>query len=219
MARNFLHAFSLSLIFCVTASGQFVSRYERPISTPIFFTPHTEVQTPDQFQSDTLSKLYLNEDSLIAAQIGVVDTTVLPPKSTTIAMLSTMVLPGVGQIYNESYWKAPIVWGLGYYFYSVYHNQDRLYLESKTKYESALTSYDTTTNTAAKGVLGKEVSYQLDLRKFYERQRNEFGWYLAITYVMTILDAYVDAALYNFEVSPNLQGTNDWRLQARIPLR
>lgn len=101
----------------------------------------------------------------------------------------------------------------------MYHNQDPLYLESKTKYEAALTVYDTTTNTAAKGVIGKEVSYQLDLRKFYERQRNEFGWYLAITYVMTILDAYVDAALYNFEVSPNLQGTNDWRLQARIPLR
>lgn len=87
MARNYLHAMLLSLIVSVTASGQFVSRYERPISTPIFFIPQTEIQTPDQVQSDTLSKLHLNEDSLIAAQIGVVDTTVLPPKSTTIAML------------------------------------------------------------------------------------------------------------------------------------
>ncbi len=217
MTRNFLHAFLLSLIFCVTASGQFVSRYERPISTPIFFIPQTEIPTPAK--SDTLSKLNLNEDSLIAMQIGVSDTTILPPKSTTIAMLSTMILPGAGQIYNESYWKAPVVWGLGYYFYSVYKNQDDLYKAVKKKYETSLIVYDTTSNALAKEELGDQISYYLDTRKFHERQRNEFGWYLAITYVMTILDAYVDAALYNFEVSPNLQGTNDWRLQARIPIR
>lgn len=217
MGRNFLHALMFSLIFCVTASGQYVSRYERPISTPIFFISQTETQFPTQ--PDSLHKLNLNEDSLIAVQIGIVDTTIRPPKSTTIALLGSMVLPGAGQIYNESYWKAPIVWGLGYYFYSVYRNQDNLYRESKTKYETALTTYDTTTNAASKTILSKEISGYLDLRKFYQRQRNEFGWYLALTYVMTILDAYVDAALYNFEVSPNLQGTSDWRMQARIPIR
>ncbi len=217
MVQNFLHAFLLSLIFCVTASGQFISRYERPISTPIFFILQTETQFPAQ--QDSLLKLNLNEDSLIAAQIGVVDTTILPPKSTTIAMVSSMVLPGAGQVYNEAYWKAPVVWGLGYYFYSVYKSQDDLYRESRTKYETALSVYDTTTNAAAKQSLGNQISSYLDIRKFHERQRNEFGWYLAITYVMNILDAYVDAALYNFEVSPNLQGTSDWRMQARIPIR
>jgi len=217
MARNFLHAFLFSLIVCVSASGQYVSRYERPISTPIFFIPQTETQFPDQ--PDSLSKLYLNEDSLIAAQVGVADTTVLSPKSTIIAMVSSMVLPGAGQIYNESYWKAPVVWGLGYYFYSVYKNQDDLYRENKTKYETALITYDTTTNAEAKAGLSSDISTYLDLRKFYQRQRNEFGWYLAITYVVAILDAYVDAALYNFEVSPNLQGTSDWRMQMRIPIR
>ncbi len=217
MVQNFLHAFLLSLIFCVTASGQFISRYERPISTPIFFIPQTETQY--FAQPDSLLKLSLNEDSLIAAQIGIVDTTILPPKSTVIAMVSSMVIPGAGQIYNESYWKAPIVWGLGYYFYSVYKSQDDLYRENRTKYETALVVRDTTTNAVTKETLGKQIGFYLDLRKFHERQRNEFGWYLAITYVMNILDAYVDAALYNFEVSPNLQGTSDWRMQARIPIR
>lgn len=217
MARNFLHALMFSLIFCVVASGQYVSRYERPINTPVFFIPQNETQNPSQ--PDSLLKLNLNEDSLIAAQIGIVDTTILPPKSTTIAMVSSMILPGAGQIYNESYWKAPIVWGLGYYFYSVYKSQDDLYRENRTKYEAALLVHDTTTNAAAKETLGKQIGFYLDLRKFHERQRNEFGWYLAITYVMTILDAYVDAALFNFEVSPNLQGTSDWRMNARIPIR
>jgi hypothetical protein len=215
MTRYFLHAFLFSLIVCVFASGQYVSRYERPISTPIFFIPQTETQ----FRTQSDSLLNLNEDSLIAAKIGVVDTTILSPKSTTIAMLSSMIIPGAGQIYNESYLKAPVVWGLGYYFYSIYKNQDNLYRENKTKYETALTAYDTTTNAATKTNLSTQISTYLDLRKFYQRQRNQFGWYLAITYVLTILDAYVDAALYNFEVSPNLQGTSDWRMQARIPIR
>jgi len=163
---------------------------------PIFFTPLTD------------SLINLNEDSLIAAQIGLVDTTVLPPKSTTIAMVSSMVLPGVGQIYNESYWKAPVVWGFGYYFYSVYRNQDDKYKVSRFQYDTSIT------------VANPNGDAQLrSLRDFYKNQRNEFGWYLAITYVLNVLDAYVDAALYNFEVSPNLQGTSDWRLRISVPIR
>jgi hypothetical protein len=203
--------YSLTLLLVIFSAGsaQYISRYERPISSPVFFLPG----------SDTLRPRMLNEDSLIAAQIGVVDTTVLPPKSTTIAMVSSMVLPGAGQIYNESYWKAPVVWGFTYYFYSVYHNQDRLYKENRTLYEGALNSIDTAGTTVLKTELAKSADKYRDLRDFYKRQRNEFGWYLALTYIVNVLDAYVDAALFNFEVSPNLQGTNDWRMQIRVPIR
>jgi hypothetical protein len=47
------------------------------------------------------------------------------------------------------------------------------------------------------------------LRDFYRRQRDTFGWYMAIAYLVNVLDAYVDASLYGFEVSPNLQPKND----------
>jgi hypothetical protein len=48
-------------------------------------------------------------------------------------MVSSMIIPGTGQIYNESYWKAPVVWGFtAYYFYSVYRNQDRFYNEQRS---------------------------------------------------------------------------------------
>ena len=196
------HLFSYSLIcllVCISiGSAQYVSRYERPISTPIFFVP----------DADTIPRRLINEYSLIASQIGVVDTTILPPKSTTIAMLSSLVLPGAGQIYNESYWKAPVVWGLGYYFYSVYQHQDDLYKTYRFQYDTSIT------------ILQPEGDTELrEQRDFYKRQRNEFGWYLAITYVLNIVDAYVDAALFNFEVSPNLQGTQDWQMRIRVPMR
>jgi hypothetical protein len=209
MKRSLIHTLICLLVIASVGSAQYISRYERPISTPAFFV----------LQPDTLSKRFLNEDSLIAAQIGVVDTTMLPPKSTTIAMVGSMLLPGAGQIYNESYWKAPVVWGFGYYFYSVYRRQDALYKENRTLYEFSLTALDTASSPGITDLLTDDVKTYKGLRDFYKNQRNEFGWYLAITYILNIVDAYVDAALFNFEVSPNLQGTSDWRMQVRVPLR
>lgn len=196
----------LLAVFTV-GSAQYISRYERPISTPVFFIPSTD------------SLIHLNEDSLIAAQIGVVDTTILPPKSTTVATLGSMILPGAGQIYNGSYWKAPVVWGFTYYFLSIYRNQDKLYTQSRNDYERSLLQIDTATVKAQIEKLQTEAKQQKSDRDFYKNQRNEFGWYFAITYILNVLDAYVDAALFNFEVSPNLQGTNQWRVSARIPIR
>ncbi len=37
-------------------------------------------------------------------------------KSPGLAMLLSAALPGAGQFYNESYWKVPVVAGLGIYF-------------------------------------------------------------------------------------------------------
>ena len=207
MKSSFLYSLILLLVYTALGSAQYLSRYERPISSPLVILPFSD------------SLIYLNEDSLIAAKIGIVDTTVLPPKSTTIATLSSMILPGAGQIYNESYWKAPIVWGLGYYFYSVYQNQDNLYKEKRSLYESTLFSRDTSTNASQKLSYTALANELQDQRDYYKRQRNEFGWYLVLTYALNILDAYVDAALYSFEVSPNLQGTNDWRVKAKVPMR
>ncbi|MBP6673276.1 MAG: hypothetical protein KA247_09010 [Bacteroidetes bacterium] len=207
MKHTLLYSLIGILVIVSAGSAQYISKYEQPISAPYFFTP-----TPD-------SLLYLNEDSLIAAQIGIVDTTVLPPKSTTVAMVSSMIIPGTGQIYNESYWKAPVVWGFTYYFYSVYRNQDRLYLEQRSIYERTIASIDTASTVNIKTNLELIAKEYRSVRDFHKRQRNEFGWYLAFTYILNVVDAYVDAALFNFEVSPNLQGTSDWRMNIRVPIR
>jgi len=209
MKSSLLYSLICLLVLASVGSAQYISRYERPIHTPVFLIP----------DADTVSRRIINEDSLIAAQIGVVDTAIVPPKSTTIAMLGSMILPGAGQIYNESYWKAPVVWGLGYYFYSIYRNQDRQYKESRSLYEQSLNALDTASTTAIKEEVNYNIRTNKGNRDFYKSQRNEFGWYLALTYALNIVDAYVDAALFNFEVSPNLQGTNDWRMQVRVPIR
>jgi hypothetical protein len=56
-----------------------------------------------------------------------------------------------------------------------------------------------------------------EYRDFYRNQRDTFGWYIAITYIITLLDAYVDASLFNFEVSPDLQPASELRASVRVP--
>lgn len=142
--------------------------------------------------------LRLNEDSLITAATATSDTVARQGKSTTTALLFSMAIPGAGQIYNGAYWKPPIIWGVGYYFWSVYNNQDKLYRQSRALYTASITTSAPDGDALAKGN-----------RNFYKHQRDTFGWYLAIAYIVNVLDAYVDASLYSFEVSPNLQPKND----------
>jgi hypothetical protein len=140
------------------------------------------------------------EDSLILRATATSDTVFRPGKSTTIALLASMILPGTGQIYNGSYWKAPIVWGVGYYFWTVYNQENKLFRQHRDLYAASIDSVNTSGNLNEKS-----------LRDFYRGQRDLFGWYLAIAYLINLLDAYVDASLYNFEVSPALQPAADFR--------
>ena len=149
-----------------------------------------------------------NEDSLIAARTASSDTVQRPKKSATVAMLASMIVPGTGQIYNQSYWKAPVIWGFGAYFYSVYREQNTKYKDYRARFAASVDS------AHADG--DSELKRQ---REFYFTQRNNFGWYIAITYLINLVDAYVDASLFNFEVSPDLQPHGELKATLHIRLR
>jgi len=119
------------------------------------------------------------------------DTAQVRGKSTGLAMLFSAVLPGAGQAYNESYWKVPIVLGLGIYFASEWLDNNRRTEDYREKY---LASQNTPLPDPR----------LLQLREFYKDQRDSFAWYFLILYVLNIVDAYVDASLYSFDVSPTL---------------
>lgn len=117
------------------------------------------------------------------AQSGDIDTTdYIPAKSPAGALIRSAVLPGLGQFYNESYWKIPIVAGLGAWF--IYN-----YADNNNKYRSYLSLYRDTGN-----------NIYLINREFYRDQRDVFAIYLGILYVANLIDAYVDAHLFDFNV-------------------
>lgn len=110
-------------------------------------------------------------------------------KSPWLAVLQSALVPGLGQLYNESYWKIPIIAGLvGYLGYEVYDNNKK-FLDYRDRYAASQTPENQYGN----------LSLQT-LRNFYRDQRDEFIWYLAIVYVLNLVDAYVDAHLFDFDV-------------------
>lgn len=134
-------------------------------------------------------------DSLLSAQT-LADTSrqvFRPRKSTTTAMLLSALLPGAGQAYNESYWKVPIVLGFGIYFISSWLDNNRRYHDYRDKYAQSIK--DSPPNGS---------SIFLQVREFWKDQRDGFAWYFAIMYALNIVDAYVDASLYDFTVGDDL---------------
>jgi hypothetical protein len=110
-------------------------------------------------------------------------------KSPTLAVLMSAVLPGSGQIYNQDYWKAPVIWGLVGYFGYEYFRLNNSYKDYRDLYEQSQTPEDPNGDPNLK-----------TLREFYRDQRNDFVWYFAIVYTLNLLDAYIGAHLFDFDV-------------------
>ena len=111
-------------------------------------------------------------------------------KSPTTAVLLSAVLPGAGQFYNESYWKVPIIGGLVGYFGYEYFRNNNLYKDYRDDYTASQTEINPDGDITLK-----------TLREFYRDQRDDFVWYFLIVYVINMVDAYVDAHLFDFDVS------------------
>ncbi|NTU92695.1 MAG: hypothetical protein HGB29_05740 [Chlorobiaceae bacterium] len=102
----------------------------------------------------------------------------------TVALISA-ILPGYGQIYNHSVWKLPIYYGLlGYFATSALHDSDQ-YNKYRDLYRA---------DPTAAG-----ASDAAEQRDSYRKKRNLQIALLCVTYALGIVDAYVDAQLYDFD--------------------
>jgi hypothetical protein len=126
-------------------------------------------------------------------------------KSGNLAMLLSAILPGSGQVYAHRYYTIPLIWGFGYYFASSAIKANNQYMDWREKYSESV----------RKDNIGD--AYTLSVREFYHNRRDELIFYVALTYFLNIIDAYVGATLYDFNVSDELGGNAKIRFQ--IPLR
>lgn len=128
------------------------------------------------------------------------------------AMWLALVLPGAGQIYNRKFWKLPIVYGgfLGCFYALTWNNQmlrdySQAYLDimdddpNTKSYENMLPmGYDIT---------GKEERF----KTIFKNKKDHFRKYrdmsilaFAGVYLISVIDAYVDAELSTFDISRDL---------------
>lgn len=125
---------------------------------------------------------------LLFAAVG--DSTRLPKPS--LAAILSAVVPGAGQIYNSSYWKAPIIWGgLGLTGWLAYHNHKQ-YLFYRSAYRNALQ------NPNANPSLPPE-NLRL-LRESFREDRDVFALIFLGLYLLQIGEAYADAHLKGFRI-------------------
>ena len=104
---------------------------------------------------------------------------------------------GWGQIYNQSYWKAPIVWGFTAWFVGNWVYNNNKYTTNRNYYlANQYILNDKTASTARQSELSRAKRF----RDFYRDQRDLFAIYLGITYVLNLVDAYVDAHMFDFTV-------------------
>lgn len=137
------------------------------------------------------------------------------------AVLMALV-PGLGQIYNRKFWKLPIVYGglMGCMYAVTWNNRN--YQDYSTAYKDIMMDAEEPNrpveefHTSWQDFLG--VGYdpkewvtntnfqtQLKNRKDYYRRYRDLSIIITVgVYALSIIDAYVDAQLFDFDISPDL---------------
>lgn len=175
------------------------------------------VSAPDTIVSSTpvdTARLRQLSDSLLAQPIAKAQQQVqkaFVPKPTKALWLS-LVLPGAGQIYNRKYWKLPIIYGgfLGCAYaltwnQMMYRDYSQAYLDimdddpnTKSYLDMLPPRYDIT---------GREDQFKKIFKRkkdFYRRYRDLSAFCFIGVYLLSVVDAYVDAQLSEFDISPDL---------------
>lgn len=145
------------------------------------------------------------------------------------AIVYAAIFPGLGQIYNRKYWKLPLVYGsaLGCVYaiswngtqYSGYKHAYSDFVYTVNNMGNA--GFDTNRNSWEDyiRIMGKTTTdlneWQANERTRFSQilksQRDRFRRYRDLSYIVSvgvyalwIIDAYVDAQLFNFDISEDL---------------
>ena len=131
------------------------------------------------------------------------------------------IIPGYGQIYNRSYWKLPIVYGAVFGCAYAITWTNGMYTDYKTAYRDSLTDRDNGTRSE-----DPDKSYIAILPDGYtisrvggfdtwtttlSNQQNRYRRYRDLSivaavavYALSLIDAYVDAQLFDYDISDDL---------------
>ena len=129
------------------------------------------------------------------------------------AMWLALVLPGAGQIYNRKYWKLPSVYGgfVGCAYALRWNNQ--MYRDYSQAYLDLMDddpntqSYNQFLHLGAKIDDSNKARYQKlfkSRKDTYRRWRDLSVFCLIGVYALSVIDAYVDASLSEFDISKDL---------------
>lgn len=129
------------------------------------------------------------------------------------ALWMSALCPGLGQIYNRRYWKLPIVVGafVGLSYGASWNN--RMYKDYSKGYRDVMDDDPDTRSymdffppTVRESDLDRAWLQKVmkNKRDYYRRYREICVIAMVGVYLINIVDAYVDASLAHFDISPDL---------------
>lgn len=128
-------------------------------------------------------------------------------------MWLALILPGAGQIYNRKYWKLPFIYGgfVGCTYAITWNNQ--MYHDYSQAYMDIMDDDPNTQSYNQFLHLGAQINesnierYKEIFRKRKDKYRRwrDLGTFVMIgIYAFSVIDAYVDASLSEFDISDDL---------------
>ena len=141
-----------------------------------------------------------DKEEKIEEGVPTLESQMIDPLSPARAAFYSAVLPGLGQAYNKKYWKIPILYGGGLVLgYFINYNQ-QLYKQYRDGLIAILDQDDRTVPFDER--LGQD-DYQRAV-DYWRRNRDLLMIGVVVIYVMSIVDAHVDAHLDLFTVEDDI---------------
>ena len=133
------------------------------------------------------------------------------------ALWLALVIPGAGQIYNRKFWKLPIIYGgfMGCIYALTWNNM--MYKDYSQAYLDLMDDDPGTASYNKFLHLGKQIQTKADEERYkkifksrkdkYRRWRDMSFFVMLGVYAFSVIDAYVDAELSQFDISKDLSLT------------
>ena len=115
-----------------------------------------------------------------------------------IAVRRSLILPGLGQIYNDSWWKVPIIYG-GFAVFGVF------IVQNHSEYKAWDRIVKCKDDSLACDVYpGYDMATVISFREYHRRYRDLNVIFAALWYTLNGVEAYVNAHMKGFNVSDDL---------------
>ena len=200
----------------LSITSQAQNKTENPLDIPIVEAndaslTHDTIQAIELMPAETKETVLLSTaDSLPKGHKRDWDTWRPSPKR---ALWLALVLPGAGQIYNRKFWKLPIFYGgfVGCAYAMRWNNM--MYRDYSQAYLDIMDDDPNTQSYNQFLHLGNQITsenmarWQEIFRKRKDRYRRwrDLSFFVMVgVYALSVIDAYVDASLSEFDISPDL---------------
>lgn len=175
---------------------------DKYIEEEAIFTPDDEIKLPSIVRKDSVKITKKQERDWAKWRPN--------PKR---ALWLALVLPGAGQAYNRKYWKLPIFYGgfVGCIYAmtwnnQMYHDYAQAYIDIMDN-DPSTQSYNNFLHLGAKITPANEERYKSIFKQRKDRFRRwrDLSIFTTIAvYALSVIDAYVDASLSDFDISDDL---------------